>query len=42
MFGVGGSATTDGGAGMLAALGARFLDGEGKPVAPGGGASPTW
>lgn len=38
VFGVGGSATTDGGAGMLAALGARFLDGGGKPVGPGGGA----
>ena len=37
VFGVGGSATTDG-AGMLAALGARFLDGDGKPVGPGGGA----
>ncbi|MFK4801307.1 glycerate kinase [Streptomyces sp. MPA0124] len=37
VFGVGGSATTDGGAGMLAALGARFLDAEGKPVAAGGG-----
>ncbi|MEV6547153.1 glycerate kinase [Streptomyces sp. NPDC051597] len=37
VFGVGGSATTDGGAGMLAALGARFLDAAGEPVAPGGG-----
>lgn len=37
VFGVGGSATTDGGAGMLAALGARFLDADGKPVGPGGG-----
>ncbi|MBT2364332.1 glycerate kinase [Streptomyces sp. ISL-10] len=37
VFGVGGSATTDGGAGMLAALGARFLDADGKPVPPGGG-----
>ncbi|WP_199577657.1 glycerate kinase [Streptomyces sp. CRB46] len=37
VFGVGGSATTDGGAGMLSALGARFLDGAGEPVAPGGG-----
>lgn len=36
VFGVGGSATTDGGAGMLAALGARFLDGNGSPVTPGG------
>ncbi|MEI5097649.1 glycerate kinase [Streptomyces sp. PmtG] len=37
VFGVGGSATTDGGAGMLAALGGRFLDAAGRPVAPGGG-----
>ncbi|MFF4962616.1 glycerate kinase [Streptomyces sp. NPDC001222] len=37
VFGVGGSATTDGGAGMLSALGARFLDEEGEPPAPGGG-----
>lgn len=37
VFGVGGSATTDGGAGMLAALGAVFLDAAGAPVAPGGG-----
>ncbi|MGW2381165.1 glycerate kinase [Streptomyces sp. NPDC001658] len=36
VFGVGGSATTDGGAGMLSALGARFLDAEGEPVPPGG------
>lgn len=38
VLGVGGSATTDGGAGMLGALGARFLDGSGAPSAPGGGA----
>lgn len=37
VLGVGGSATTDGGAGMLGALGARFLDGRGRPVGPGGG-----
>ncbi|MFJ3303970.1 glycerate kinase [Streptomyces sp. NPDC086549] len=37
VFGVGGSATTDGGAGMLSALGARFLDQDGEPVPPGGG-----
>ncbi|WP_438302956.1 glycerate kinase [Streptomyces sp. HUAS TT11] len=37
VFGVGGSATTDGGAGMLSALGARFLDEAGDPVPPGGG-----
>jgi glycerate kinase len=38
VFGVGGSATTDCGAGMLSALGARFLDTDGEPVAPGGAA----
>ncbi|WP_329311030.1 glycerate kinase [Streptomyces sp. NBC_01262] len=37
VLGVGGSATNDGGAGMLSALGARFLDAEGAPVGPGGG-----
>ncbi|MGW5033313.1 glycerate kinase [Streptomyces nigra] len=37
VFGVGGSATTDGGAGMVTALGARLLDADGEPVAPGGG-----
>lgn len=37
VFGVGGSATTDGGAGMLSALGARFLTADGEPVPPGGG-----
>ncbi|NEC89868.1 glycerate kinase [Streptomyces sp. SID12501] len=37
VFGVGGSATTDGGAGMLSALGARFLDADGESVPPGGG-----
>jgi glycerate kinase len=33
---VGGSATNDGGAGMLRALGATFEDAEGKPLGPGG------
>ncbi|MEW2113994.1 glycerate kinase [Streptomyces sp. NPDC005474] len=37
VFGVGGSATNDGGAGMLSALGARLLDADGQPVPPGGG-----
>ncbi|MEV6957940.1 glycerate kinase [Streptomyces sp. NPDC051207] len=37
VFGVGGSATTDGGAGMLAALGARLRTADGEPVPPGGG-----
>ncbi|CAM3914687.1 glycerate kinase [Cohnella lubricantis] len=35
---LGGSATTDGGAGMLQALGFRLLDGAGAPIGPGGGA----
>ncbi|MHA7282586.1 glycerate kinase [Arthrobacter sp. TMS2-4] len=34
---IGGSATTDGGAGLLSALGARFLDADGAPLPPGGG-----
>ncbi|WP_037908517.1 glycerate kinase [Actinacidiphila yeochonensis] len=38
VLGVGGSATTDGGAGMLSALGARLLDAGGAPLAPGGAA----
>jgi glycerate 2-kinase len=37
VLGVGGSATTDGGAGMLSALGAKLLDEDGDPVALGGG-----
>lgn len=36
VLGVGGSASTDGGAGMLAALGVRLLDDAGAPL-PGGG-----
>ena len=39
--GMGGSASTDGGAGALSALGARFLDGQGNPVPPGGAALTT-
>jgi glycerate kinase len=37
-LGLGGSATTDGGAGMLAALGARLLDRDGAELDPGGAA----
>jgi glycerate kinase len=37
-IGLGGSATTDGGTGMLAALGARFLDRSGAELPGGGGA----
>lgn len=37
-IGLGGSATNDGGAGLLAALGARFLDGSGGELPPGGAA----
>ena len=35
VLGVGSSASTDGGAGMLAALGTRVTDANGQPVAPG-------
>lgn len=38
VLGVGGSASTDGGAGMLAALGAGLLDREGRELADGGAA----
>jgi glycerate kinase len=38
VIGLGGSATTDGGAGLLLALGARFLDASGRDLASGGGA----
>ncbi|RDI63731.1 glycerate kinase [Nocardia pseudobrasiliensis] len=37
VLGVGGSASTDGGAGMLAGLGAELLDTAGRPARPGGG-----
>lgn len=36
IMGLGGSATTDGGAGILQALGARLLDADGLDVPPGG------
>ncbi|HEU5334157.1 MAG TPA: glycerate kinase [Actinocrinis sp.] len=38
VLGVGGSASTDGGSGMLAALGARFLNNAGRELPDGGGA----
>ena len=38
VLGFGGSATNDAGSGMLRALGARFADAEGRPLAPGGAA----
>jgi glycerate kinase len=38
IIGIGGSATNDGGAGMAQALGARFLDSDGKALMPGGAA----
>lgn len=37
ILGIGGSATNDGGIGMLRALGYRFLDADGAPVTGGGG-----
>lgn len=36
IVGVGGSACTDGGAGLLQALGARLVDGRGRDIEPGG------
>jgi glycerate kinase len=38
VLGLGGSATTDGGAGLLVALGARLFDAEGNDLSMGGGA----
>ncbi|GGO81851.1 glycerate kinase [Nonomuraea cavernae] len=38
VLGLGGSACTDGGAGMVQALGARLLDTEGRELGPGGAA----
>ena len=38
VIGIGGSATNDGGAGMLQALGVRFLDAAGQELPPGGAA----
>lgn len=38
VLGLGGSACTDGGTGMLRALGVRFLDAQGRDIPPGGGA----
>ena len=35
VVGIGGSASTDGGAGMLQALGVALLDGSGRPIPPG-------
>ncbi|WP_257955024.1 glycerate kinase [Nocardioides sp. B-3] len=36
MIGIGGSASTDGGAGLLHGLGARLLDVDGRPIGTGG------
>ncbi|CQD24947.1 glycerate kinase [Mycolicibacterium conceptionense] len=36
LIGIGGSATNDGGAGMLTALGVAFSDADGAPLPPGG------
>jgi glycerate 2-kinase len=38
LLGIGGSASTDGGAGLLTALGARLVDADGAELAPGGAA----
>ncbi|KAA5732926.1 glycerate 2-kinase, partial [Acinetobacter baumannii] len=37
IIGIGGSATNDGGAGMMQALGARLCDAEGQEIGHGGG-----
>jgi glycerate kinase len=37
VIGIGGSATNDGGAGMLQALGVQLLDSDGREIGPGGG-----
>ncbi|BBQ82497.1 TPA: glycerate kinase [Kluyvera ascorbata] len=41
IIGIGGSATNDGGAGMVQALGAKLLTADGQPLAPGGAALAT-
>ncbi len=41
ILGIGGSATNDGGMGMATALGARFLDADGKELPQGGGSLHT-
>lgn len=41
IIGIGGSATNDGGAGMVQALGAKLLDRDDNPIASGGGALET-
>lgn len=41
ILGIGGSATTDGGAGMAEALGVKFLDASNQPIARGGGGLAT-
>lgn len=41
IIGIGGSATNDGGAGMVQALGAKLLDNEGNAIGQGGGALET-
>ncbi len=40
IIGIGGSATNDGGSGMMQALGARLLDNQGQQISQGGGALP--
>lgn len=41
IIGIGGSATNDGGAGMVQALGAKLLDKQGQQIGPGGAALET-
>jgi glycerate 2-kinase len=42
VLGLGGVASTDGGAGLVTALGARLLDDSGAELPPGGGPWPGW
>ena len=42
VLGIGGSASTDGGAGMVQALGGRLLDSAGEELPRGGGRWPDW
>jgi glycerate kinase len=42
ILGIGGSATNDGGAGMIQALGGKLLKADGTPIAPGGAGLPSW
>ena len=42
ILGIGGSATNDGGAGMMQALGVKLLDKDRRPLPVGGAARRSW